>query len=115
MNAKTFDAAFIQMISSTGINAAFKHHFFSLSILRKDAHLLVQVNSVFSTMKHSISKRLLRLPEVKHLTGLSKSTIYARISEDTFPRQIPLGSRTVVWLENDIQNWIAEQVSAARG
>jgi prophage regulatory protein len=57
----------------------------------------------------------LRLPQVKAVTGLSKSTIYARIAEGTFPKQIPLGPRLVVWVESDIQNWIAEQVSAARG
>jgi prophage regulatory protein len=66
-------------------------------------------------MKNSITNRFLRLPEVKHLTGLSKSSIYAMISENSFPRQISLGSRTVVWLESDIQKWIAEQVSAAGG
>jgi prophage regulatory protein len=65
-------------------------------------------------MKGGITERLLRLPEVKHLTGLSKSTIYTRIAEDSFPRQISLGSRTVVWLESDIQHWIAEQISAAQ-
>ena len=66
-------------------------------------------------MKNGITNRFLRLPEVKYLTGLSKSSIYAQIAEESFPRQIPLGSRTVVWLESDIQKWIAEQVSAARG
>lgn len=65
-------------------------------------------------MKNGITNRFLRLPEVKHLTGLSKSSIYAQIAEKSFPRQIPLGSRTVVWLESDIQKWIAGQVSAAR-
>ena len=59
--------------------------------------------------------KLLRLPEVKQITGLSKSTIYARIADGTFPKQIPLGPLLVVWVESDIQNWIAEQVSAARG
>jgi prophage regulatory protein len=59
--------------------------------------------------------KLLRLPQVKASTGLSKSTIYTRIAEGTFPKQIPLGPRLVVWVESDIQNWIAEQVSAARG
>ena len=58
---------------------------------------------------------LIRLPKVKSITGLSKSTIYARIAEGTFPKQIPLGPRLVVWVESDIQNWITEQVSAARG
>ena len=59
--------------------------------------------------------KLLRLPEVKQTTGLSKSTIYARIAEGTFPKQIPLGPRLVVWVESDIQKWITDQVSAARG
>jgi prophage regulatory protein len=65
-------------------------------------------------MQNSTHK-LLRLAQVKSVTGLSKSTIYARIAEGTFPKQIPLGPRLVVWVESDIQNWIAEQVSAARG
>lgn len=63
----------------------------------------------------NVQHKLLRLPEVKATTGLSKSTIYARIAEGTFPKQIPIGPRLVVWVESDIQNWIAEQVSAARG
>ena len=64
---------------------------------------------------NNLQHKLLRLPEVKATTGLSKSTIYARIAEGTFPKQIPLGPRLVVWVESDIQNWITEQVSAARG
>ena len=63
----------------------------------------------------NLQHKLLRLPEVKATTGLSKSSIYARISEGAFPKQIPLGPRLVVWVESDIQNWISEQVSAARG
>jgi len=63
----------------------------------------------------NFQQKLLRLPEVKATTGLSKSTIYARISEGTFPKQIPLGPRLVVWVEADIQKWINEQVLAARG
>ncbi|MEB3307453.1 MAG: AlpA family transcriptional regulator [Cyanobacteriota bacterium] len=59
--------------------------------------------------------KLLRLPQVKATTGLSKSSIYSRIAEGTFPKQIPLGPRLVVWVESDIQNWIAEQVKASRG
>jgi prophage regulatory protein len=63
----------------------------------------------------NLQHKLLRLPQVKATTGLSKSSIYARIAEGTFPKQIPLGARLVVWVESDIQNWIAKQVSAARG
>jgi prophage regulatory protein len=64
---------------------------------------------------NNFQQQFLRLPQVKATTGLSKSSIYARISEGTFPKQIPLGPRLVVWVESDIQKWIAEQVSAARG
>jgi prophage regulatory protein len=46
--------------------------------------------------------KLLRLPEVKQTTGLSKSTIYTRIAEGTFPKQIPLGPRLVVLVESEI-------------
>ena len=63
----------------------------------------------------NLQHKLLRLPQVKATTGLSKSSIYARISEGTFPKQIPIGPLLVVWVESDIQNWITEQVSAARG
>ena len=62
-----------------------------------------------------LTQKLLRLPQVKQATGLSKSAIYARIAEGTFPRQIPIGPRLVVWVDADIQNWISDQVSAARG
>jgi len=63
----------------------------------------------------TLNQKLIRLPQVKCMTGLSKSTIYARIAEGSFPKQVPLGPRLVVWVESDIQNWIAEQVAAARG
>ena len=63
----------------------------------------------------TLQQKFLRLPSVKAATGLSKSTIYARIAEGTFPKQISIGPRLVVWVESDIQNWISEQVSAARG
>ncbi|MCP9851015.1 AlpA family transcriptional regulator [Cyanobium sp. Morenito 9A2] len=62
----------------------------------------------------NLSTKFLRLPLVKSVTGLSKSTIYARIAEGSFPKQISLGPRLVVWLESDIHKWMNQQVSAAR-
>jgi len=44
---------------------------------------------------NQLQSKLLRLPQVKAATGLSKSSIYARIAEGTFPKQIPLGPRLV--------------------
>jgi len=61
----------------------------------------------------NLQHKFLRLPQVKQTTGLSKSTIYARIAEGTFPKQIPLGPRLVVWVESDIQKWIGLQIQAS--
>ncbi len=57
---------------------------------------------------------IVRLPEVKSQTGLSRSSIYQRIAEDNFPKQINLGGRAVGWLESDIQNWIKERIAESR-
>ena len=46
--------------------------------------------------------RFLRLPQVLEMTGMSKTYIYARIKEGTFPKQIQLGSRSVVWSEREV-------------
>lgn len=53
-----------------------------------------------------MSIRILRLPEVKAQTSLSKSTIYARISANEFPKPISLGGRAVGWTDQSILNWI---------
>jgi prophage regulatory protein len=57
---------------------------------------------------------LIRLSDVKHRTGLSRSTIYARIVDGKFPRSVPLGRRAVAWLDTEIDQWIAEQIDNAR-
>ena len=57
---------------------------------------------------------ILRLPEVKKITALSRSTIYARISEGTFPRAVNLGGRAVGWLEAEIQDWLQRRIEASR-
>ena len=62
-----------------------------------------------------MAKSILRLPEVKIRVGLSRSTIYLRIEEGSFPKSISLGARAVGWLETDIENWIGERISKTRG
>jgi prophage regulatory protein len=51
--------------------------------------------------------RILRLRDVKEMTGLSRSTIYAEIAKGKFPRQMKLtGARCVGWHESAIVQWI---------
>jgi prophage regulatory protein len=57
---------------------------------------------------------LLRLPAVMTKTGLSRTTIYARMSEDKFPKTVFLGRRTVGWLESDVDKWIENQVAETK-
>ena len=57
---------------------------------------------------------ILRLPAVKTRTGLSRSTIYLRVSQGTFPRPVSLGGRAVGWVEEEIQSWLAERSAASR-
>jgi prophage regulatory protein len=61
-------------------------------------------------MKHTI----LRLPAVKTATGLSRSTIYARVAEGRFPAPVSLGGRAVGWLEAEVQTWLDERVAESR-
>ena len=59
--------------------------------------------------------KILRLPSIIELTGLSRSTIYLRISKGEFPAPVSLGGRAVGWVEEDVNIWLAEKVEASRG
>ena len=42
-------------------------------------------------------KKMYRLPEVMDMTGLSRSSIYLRISTNEFPKPVKIGRRTIGW------------------
>lgn len=54
--------------------------------------------------------RLLRLPEVMDRVGLRRSAIYQRMSEGRFPKCRSLGPKCSVWLEAEINAWIAQVI-----
>ena len=62
---------------------------------------------------------IIKLPAVIARTGLSRSTIYHKISLGQFPQSIPLGvgnrTRAVGWVDDDVEGWIQEQIDRARG
>ncbi|MGB0733316.1 MAG: helix-turn-helix transcriptional regulator [Pontibacterium sp.] len=55
--------------------------------------------------------RLIRRSEVERLTGLARSTIYARMEQGTFPRPVSLGGRSVAWRSDEINAWIEERIN----
>lgn len=60
-----------------------------------------------------VRNRLLRLADVKHMTGLGRSTIYAAIRAKSFPAAVNLTAHAVAWRESDIDTWIAARPPAA--
>ena len=61
-------------------------------------------------MTHTI----LRLPTVKARTGLSRSTIYLRVSQGAFPAPVSLGGRAVGWLDAEVDAWLTAQIEKSR-
>lgn len=54
--------------------------------------------------------RIIRLRTVLARTGLSRSTIYRKIAEGTFPAQIKISVNGTGWRESDINRWVANPV-----
>jgi prophage regulatory protein len=57
----------------------------------------------------------LRLPKVKAVTGLSKSSLYELIRANSFPAPVRLGARTVAWVRSEVTQWAAERILISRG
>ncbi len=61
------------------------------------------------------SKTIWRLPEVMARTGLSRATIYHKMSLDEFPQSINLGPRAVGWIADEVLEWIQDRIDDSRG
>jgi prophage regulatory protein len=60
------------------------------------------------------ARRFIKLREVKSQTTFSTSEIYRRIAAGTFPAQIILGPKSVVWLEAEILAWCEARIIESR-
>jgi len=61
-----------------------------------------------------VHEKILRMPQVKDCTGLSRTGIYDRIARGAFPAPISLGTRSVGWLESEVEAWIAHRAAVSR-
>lgn len=66
---------------------------------------------------------VLRRKQVEARTGLSRSTIYAKLHQNpkrprdydpTFPAPISLGAKAVGWVESEVDAWLAAQIEKSR-
>jgi prophage regulatory protein len=63
-------------------------------------------------MRNQHMQTIVRLPAVKALTGLSRSTLYAMMAGGRFPKPMKLGERAVGWIEADIAAWLEGRKAA---
>lgn len=65
----------------------------------------------------NLTKQILRLNQVKIITGLSRSTIYDKQNpkspryDESFPVRIRLGARAVGWLRSDVDTWLDSMIN----
>lgn len=56
-------------------------------------------------------EKILRMRTVLERTGLSRSTLYRKIRNGTFPNQVKLSEHCCGWRESAINRWMADPVS----
>ena len=66
---------------------------------------------------------IIRRKQVEARTGLSRSTIYAKLRRNpkrlsdydpTFPKPISIGAKAVGWIEAEISDWLNAQIQKSR-
>lgn len=66
---------------------------------------------------------MLRRKQVEARTGLSRSSIYAKLRQNpkrpgdydpAFPKPVALGSKAVGWIEAEIEAWLTAQIQKSR-
>lgn len=66
---------------------------------------------------------IIRRKQVEARTGLSRSSIYARLRHNpkrpgdydpTFPKPVSVGAKAVGWVEGEIDAWLIAQVEKSR-
>ena len=67
----------------------------------------IVINPVWKCKPMSNTERIIRLKTVLTRTGLSRTTLYRKMGEGTFPRQIRISVHGAGWHESAVNRWIA--------
>ena len=67
-----------------------------------------------NAIQHFNDVIFLRLPEVKAITGLSKTSLYELIRAKDFPAPVRLAPRAVAWIKSEVKQWAEERIQASR-
>ena len=82
----------------------------SFPITPKEAQTMASTTSSTQPIRRFIKRQA-----VEEITGLSCSEIYRRIAAGTFPAQVILGPKSVVWIESEVMDWCHARVAESRG
>ena len=61
-----------------------------------------------------MATKILRLPDVLQRCGLSRSSLYALMAENQFPKSVKISMRSVGWVESDLDDWVQNRIDIAR-
>ncbi|MFZ6759544.1 helix-turn-helix transcriptional regulator [Undibacterium sp. Ji50W] len=56
----------------------------------------------------------LRRRSVEAITGLSRSGIYAKMADGTFPKCVRISTKSVRWLEGEVLSWCEKKIKERR-
>lgn len=57
---------------------------------------------------------LIKIAEVRRITSMSTTYIYEHMLDNTFPKQVRLGPRSVAWVKSEVQAWAQERINESR-
>lgn len=71
-------------------------------------YLLGAVSPIVSlNQQNPTNDRIIRMKQVVKMTGLSRTTIWRRERDKSFPARVSLGKNSVGWRLSEVQSWLA--------
>lgn len=65
-------------------------------------------------MEVYMKQSLIRMSETMRRTGYGKAWIYRLISQNKFPKPIKIGSRSIAFVESEVDEWINQRIAESR-
>ena len=60
-------------------------------------------------------QNLIRMSETMRRTGYGRAWIYKLIAQGSFPKPVKIGSRSIAFVESEIDEWINQRIAESRG
>ncbi|QXN62811.1 helix-turn-helix transcriptional regulator [Serratia fonticola] len=61
------------------------------------------------------AQSLIRLPEVQRRVGYGKAWVYKLIAQNRFPKPVKIGTRSIAFIESEVDEWISQRIAESRG